>query len=179
MSLLRHIGTLLRMHARPHPCPCIYDASGQRDAHEQIAAYRFPVVQRKDTDRICGRVTRCSISNFVTAGQWPRSGYRVVAPDLGGAQGVRAQFPGPPTKQGPPTMFMCLAICTTCAWQLVTFISEESLFVDAKISVVQTAVFHLCIIWYCDETTITLIVFLKVGQVSESSECKAKPRRTH
>jgi len=25
----------------------------------------------------------------------------------------------------------------------------------------------------------TLIGFLKVGQVSESSECKAKPRRTH
>jgi len=30
----------------------------------------------------------------------------------------------------------------------------------------------------CDETTITLIGVLKVGQVSESRECKAKPRRT-
>jgi len=60
------------------------------------------------------------------------------------------------------------------------FIREENLFVDAfKLSVVQTAVLHLYIITYGDETTITLIVFLKVGQVSESSECKAKPRRTH
>jgi len=58
--------------------------------------------------------------------------------------------------------------------------SEKSLFVDAiYISVGQTAVFHLKNAWYCDETTITLIGFLKVGQVSESSECKAKPRRTH
>jgi len=37
----------------------------------------------------------------------------------------------------------------------------------------------LYIILYCDETTITLTVFLKVGQVSEISECKAKPCRTH
>jgi len=55
---------LLRMHARLHPC--IHDTSGQRDAAEQIAADRLPVFQPKDTDRICGRVTRCSISNFVT-----------------------------------------------------------------------------------------------------------------
>jgi len=48
---------------------------------------------------------------------------------------------------------MCLTICATFAFQLVIFISEESLFVDAiKLSVVQTAVFHLYIIWYCDET---------------------------
>jgi len=54
------------------------------------------------------------------------------------------------------------------------------LFVDAiKLSVDQTAVCHLYIIWYCDETTITLIAFLKVGQVSQSSECKVKPRRAH
>ena len=32
---------LLRMHARLHPC--IYDASGQRDAAEHIAADRLPV----------------------------------------------------------------------------------------------------------------------------------------
>jgi len=76
---------------------------------------------------------------------------------------------GPPPKRG-PTMLMCLAICTTCAFHLVIFISEKSLFEDAiKLSVVQTAVFHLNIVWYCDETTITLIVFLKVGQVPESS----------
>jgi len=44
--------------------------------------------------------------------------------------------------------------------------SEESLFVDAiKLPFVQTAVFHLCIFRYCDETAITLIVFLKFGQV--------------
>jgi len=29
-----------------------------------------------------------------------------------------------------------------------------------KLSVVQTAVFHLCNIWYCNEKTITLIIFL-------------------
>jgi len=53
------------------------------------------------------------------------------------------------------------------------------LFEDAiKLSVVQMAVFHLNIVWYCDDTTITLIV-LKVGQVPESSECKVKPRRMH
>jgi len=66
-------------------------------------------------------------------------------------------------------MFMCLAICTTCAYHLAISISEESLFVDAvKLSVVQTAVFYMNIIWYCDETTIALIGFLKVAQVSES-----------
>ena len=32
--------------------PCIHDASGQRDAAEQIAADRLPVSQRKYTDRI-------------------------------------------------------------------------------------------------------------------------------
>ena len=51
------------------------------------------------------------------------------------------------TKKGPPTMFTCLAICTTCACHLVSFNSEESLFVDAiKLSVVQTSIFHLYII---------------------------------
>jgi len=81
-------------------------------------------------------------------------------------------------------MFTCLAICKTYACQLVIFISEEILFVDAIIYRLArrqyftcTTVFH--IIWYCDETTSTLIGFLKVDQVSESSECKAKPRRTH
>ena len=84
-----------------------------------------------------------------------------AAPDLGSAKG-----PG----KGCPTTFMYLAICTTCACHLVIFISEDSLFADAiKLSVVQTAVFHLKNIWYCDETAITLIVFPKVGQ----------PRRTH
>jgi len=66
MSLLRHIGTLLRMHARLDPC--IHDAAEQRDAAEQIAADRLTFFQLKDTDRICSRVTRCSISSFVTAG---------------------------------------------------------------------------------------------------------------
>jgi len=28
----------------------------------------------------------------------------------------------------------------------------------------------ILLVWYCDETTVVLIVFLKVGQVSESSE---------
>ena len=45
---------------------------------------------------------------------------------------------------------------------------------DIKLSVIQTAVFHLYIIWHCDETTIALIVFLKVGQVSESSAVVVK-----
>jgi len=30
-------------------------------------------------------------------------------------------------------------------------------------------VLHMNSIWYCDETTITFIGFLEVGQVSESS----------
>jgi len=55
-------------------------------------------------------------------------------------------------------------------------------FVDAiELSVDQTAAFNFYIIWYCDETAITLIAFLKVGQVSQvsaSTECKARPRRT-
>jgi len=58
---------LLRLHARIHPCD--HDASGQRHAAEQIAADRLPVFQRNDTDRIC-------TSSFVTAGLWPRCGYR-------------------------------------------------------------------------------------------------------
>jgi len=66
-------------------------------------------------------------------------------------------------------MFMCLAICATYACHLVIF-SEKSLF-NSSISREE----YLII---CDDTTITLIGFLKVGQVSESSECKAKPRRT-
>jgi len=54
------------------------------------------------------------------------------------------------------------------------------LFVDAiELLVVQAAVFHLNIVWYCDETTIALYVFLKISQVPEPSECKVKPRRTH
>jgi len=56
--------------------------------------------------------------------------------------GPRGPGPGHPTKQGSPTMFMCLAICATCACHLVIFITEESLFVDTiKLSVVQTVVF--------------------------------------
>jgi len=48
------------------------------------------------------------------------------------------------------------------------------LFVDAiKLSVVQTAVFHLNIAWYWDETTITLIVFLKVGQVPDLANARS------
>ena len=41
---------LLHLHSRLNPC--IHDASGQRDAAEQIAADRLPVFQRKDADRI-------------------------------------------------------------------------------------------------------------------------------
>jgi len=46
------------------------------------------------------------------------------------------------------------------------------------LSVVQTAAFHLYNVYYCVQTTITLIVFLNVNQVSECSECKAKPHGT-
>jgi len=72
---------------------------------------------------------------------------------------------------GAPTMFRCLAIRVTCACHLVIF-RRECLFVDAISSVGQMAVFLLSIVRYCDETTVTLVGFLKVGQVSESSECK-------
>ena len=53
--------------------------------------------------------------------------------------------PGPrvPHQRGPPTMFMWLAICATCACHFVIF-SEKSLFVVAiNLSVGQAAVFHL------------------------------------
>jgi len=87
MSLLRHFGISLRLHTRLHPR--IHDVSGQRDAAGQIAADRLPVFQR--TDRICGRVARCPISSFVTAGL--RSGFTIRlkrlkprAPDFGGPQ---------------------------------------------------------------------------------------------
>jgi len=77
MSLLRHIGTCCACtHATARLHPCIHDASGQRDAAEEIVAGRLAVFQRNDTNRICGRVTRCSISSFETAGLWPWSGYR-------------------------------------------------------------------------------------------------------
>jgi len=56
MSLLRHFGTLLRLHSRLHPC--IHNASGQRDAAEQIPAGRLPVSRCKDTDRIMVVVLR-------------------------------------------------------------------------------------------------------------------------
>ena len=49
-------------------------------------------------------------------------------PCSAGFRGGRA-----PHQKGTPTMFMRLDICTTYAWQLVVFISEESLFVDAII----------------------------------------------
>ena len=41
---------LLRMHARLYPC--IHDASGQRDAADQIPDDRLPVSQGKNTGRI-------------------------------------------------------------------------------------------------------------------------------
>jgi len=44
MSLLRHIGTYCASRTPTHPC--IHDASGWRDAAEQIAAERLPVFQR-------------------------------------------------------------------------------------------------------------------------------------
>ena len=67
-----------------------------------------------------------------------------AAPDLGRAKGP---WPGVPHQKCPPTMFMCLAICATCQYHLVIFITEEGLFVDTiKPSVVQKAVFHLYII---------------------------------
>ena len=47
--------------------------------------------------------------------------------------GFRGEPKGPgsraPHQTGAPTMFMYLAICTTCACHLVIFISEESLYV--------------------------------------------------
>ena len=49
--------------------------------------------------------------------------YVLSAPDLGGSQGAQA-----PHQKGPPTMFICLAICATCARHLILFI-EESFFV--------------------------------------------------
>jgi len=54
------------------------------------------------------------------------------------------------------------------------------LFVNAiKLSVVQTAVAYFTCILFDIVSKQLLHLVLKVGQVSESSECKAKPRRTH
>jgi len=44
------------------------------------------------------------------------------------------------------------------------------------LSVGQTAVFHLNIIWYCDETTFTLIGFLKVDQIRYLNLVNGRPR---
>ena len=96
-----------------------------------------------------------------------------------------AEFRGGPKGPGPSppsTLFMCLAISATRACHSIIFISEESLFVDAiKLSFIQTAVFHLYIIWYCDETTITLTAFWKSVRYLnlDFSEYKVKPWRTH
>ena len=89
-----------------------------------------------------------------------------------GSTGFR-KGPRAPHQRGPPTVFMWLAVCATCACHLVIFISEE-----ICLSAGQRSSISLEEYWYYDETTITLIGFLKVDQVSESSECKAKPRRT-
>jgi len=47
--------SLSLLYAHLHPCPCIHDVSGQRDAAEQIAAYRLPVFQSMDTGRMWSR----------------------------------------------------------------------------------------------------------------------------
>ena len=52
--------------------------------------------------------------------------YEAAALDLRGDP----RGPGFPPK-GTPTMFVCLAICTTCACHVVIFISDQSLSVDA------------------------------------------------
>jgi len=70
-----------------------------------------------------------------------------AAPDLGGP--------------GPPTMFMCLAICTTCACHLLVFISEESLFVNAiKRSVVLSPDGSISLVHCIDIVTKQLSVIL-------------------
>jgi len=78
-----------------------------------------------------------------------------------GFRGAKGPAPTAPIKL-PPTMLMCLAICATCACHLVVF-NEESLYVDAIIARPDGSV-SLEYICYCDETTITLIGFLKVRQ---------------
>ena len=78
----------------------------------------------------------------------------------------------PPPKSA-PTMFLCLAMCATSLCHLVIY-SEESLFADVISYQSVCSSFLVNIVWYCDETTITITGFLKVSQVSESSECKAE-----
>ena len=54
----------------------------------------------------------------------------LVAGTVTASAGFRGGPKGPgPHQRGPPTRFMCLAICVICACHLVIF-SEESLFVD-------------------------------------------------
>jgi len=69
-------------------------------------------------------------------------------------------------------------MCDMCV-HLVIF-REESLFKDAIIiGWPNSSISFEEYLIICDETNITLIGFLKVGQESESAECKPKPRRAH
>ena len=103
--------------------------------------------------------------------------HQVSAPDLG-AQGAGARAQVPPPKWGPQHVHVFSHMYDMCV--PLSHFYERGRFADAiKLSVVQTAVLHFHIIWYCVNTTITLIVFLKVGQVSQSCQCKVKPCRTH
>jgi len=74
MSLLRYIGTNC---ACTHASIPVSTTLQDNMMHlSKLLLDNLPVLQRKDTDRICGRGMRCSISSFVTAGLWSRSGYR-------------------------------------------------------------------------------------------------------
>ena len=75
MNLLRHIGTNCACtHAYILPVSTMLQDNVMQLSEFLLADYQFSSV--RDTDRKCGRFTRCSISSFVTAGLWLRSGFR-------------------------------------------------------------------------------------------------------
>ena len=82
--------------------------------------------------------------------------------------------PGPrsPHLKGAPHHVHVFSLMYDMCVPLVVLLARK-VCLQTLLSVVQTAVFHLYIIRYCDETTITQLVFLKLGQVSESSEGQA------
>jgi len=74
MRLLRHISTNCACtHACIPVCTTLQDNVMQLRklllTGYQFSSVRIPI-------EYCGRVTRCLISSFITAGLWPRSGYR-------------------------------------------------------------------------------------------------------
>jgi len=71
MSLLPHIGTYCVCTHAYRPVSTMLQDNVMQLSNLLLTGYQRK--DTKDTDRVYGRVTRCSISSFVKAGLWPRS----------------------------------------------------------------------------------------------------------